>query len=116
MVLDKRIKTWNFFYWDAGKRRSKKTGTLRQYPTKASAWRAAKALRDAVESHVKVSSNAPKVSTLIEQYRAEKMPTRHDTTRGEVTNLGFAFTSCRSGEITRSQTYKHDLSNCGWNL
>jgi len=95
VVLDKRIKTWNFFYWDAGKRRSKKIGTLRQYPTKASAWRAAKALRDAVESHVKVSSNAPKVSTLIEQYRAEKMPTRHDTRGGYESWLRVYMYRCR---------------------
>src|ERR1700687_5716794 len=45
VVLDKRIKTWNFFFWENGKRRSKKIGTVSQYPTKASAWRAAKALK-----------------------------------------------------------------------
>jgi hypothetical protein len=49
VVLDKRIKTWNLFFWENGKRRSKKIGTVSQYPTNASAWRAAKALRDAVE-------------------------------------------------------------------
>jgi integrase len=80
VVLDRRIKTWNFFYWDAGKRRSKKIGTLRQYPTKASAWRAAKALRDAVEKQVIVSA-VPTVSNLIPQYRVEKMPQRLDTRR-----------------------------------
>jgi len=72
--LDKRIKTWNFFWWDHGKRRSKKIGTVSQYPTKASAWRATKALRDAVETQVRCISTPPNVSTLIEQYRAEKMP------------------------------------------
>lgn len=81
VVLDKRIKTWNFFFWDSGKRRSKKIGTVSQYPTKASAWRAAKTLRDAVENQVKVSSTAPNVSTLVEQYRAEKMPQRYSTRR-----------------------------------
>ena len=50
IALDKRIRTWNFFFWENGKRRSKKIGTVNQYPTKASAWRAAKALRDAVEN------------------------------------------------------------------
>jgi integrase len=81
VVLDKRIKTWNFFFWENGKRRSKKIGTLSQFPTKASAWRAAKPLRDAVESRVSVSDVAPKVNTLVEQYRAEKMPKRSDTRR-----------------------------------
>lgn len=80
VVLDKRIRTWNFFYWDAGKRRSKRIGTLRQYPTKASASRAAKALRDSVEKQVIVSA-VPTVSNLIPQYRVEKMPRRLDTRR-----------------------------------
>jgi len=82
VVLDKRIKTWNFFFWENGKRRSKKIGSLSQYPTKASAWRAAKPLRDAVERQVKVGSNVtPTVRRLVEQYRAEKMPKRNDTRR-----------------------------------
>jgi integrase len=83
VVLDKRIKTWNFFFWEKGKRRSKKIGTTSQFPTKASAWRAAKPLRDAVETQtiIKPTSTAPTVSTLVEQYRAEKMPTRLDTRR-----------------------------------
>jgi integrase len=81
IVLDKRIKTWNFFFWEKGKRRSKRIGTMSQYPTKASAWRAAKPLRDAVENQVKISSAAPTVNTLVEQYRAEKMPRRSDTRR-----------------------------------
>lgn len=82
--LDKRIKTWHFFWWENGKRRSKRIGTLSQYPTKASAWRAAKTLRDAVENQTQVnpSSTAPTVSTLVELYRIEKMPTRHSTRHG----------------------------------
>jgi integrase len=82
VVLDKRTKVWNFFYWDAGKRRSKQIGTKSEYPTKASAWRAAKALRDAVENQVSISNTAPTVNTLVEQYRVEKMPKRHDTRGG----------------------------------
>jgi integrase len=82
VVLDKRIKTWNFFYWENGKRHSKKIGVVSQYPTKASAWRAAKALRHSLENQTKVSSNAPTVLTLVEQYRAEKMPERISTRHG----------------------------------
>ena len=82
VVLDKRIKTWNFFFWENGKRRSKKIGTVSQYPTKASAWRAAKPLRDAVESQLQVvSTNLLTVRSLVDQYRAEKMPRRNDTRR-----------------------------------
>ncbi len=83
VVLDKRIKTWNFLWWENGKRRSKKIGTMSQYPTKASAWRAAKAIRDAVANQEQLNSSpSPTVSTLVEQYRAEKMPLRLDTNRG----------------------------------
>jgi len=82
VVLDKRIKTWNFFFWENGKRRSKKIGAMSQFPTKASAYRAAKPLRDAVEQRVSISKAAPTVNTLVEQYRAEKMPQRYSTRHG----------------------------------
>jgi hypothetical protein len=54
-----------------------------QYPTQASAWRAAKPLRDAIENQTQVnpSNVAPTVTALVEQYRAEKMPRRNDTRR-----------------------------------
>jgi integrase len=82
VVLDKRIKTWNFFYWDNGVRRSKRIGTTKEYPTKASAWRAAQALRQMVENQVTTGNRAPTVKTLVAQYRAEKMPARASTRRG----------------------------------
>jgi integrase len=81
IVLDKRIKKWNFFYWENGKRRSKQIGPTSQYPTKASAWRAAKPLRDALETLTQPSS-VPSITTLVNQYRIEKMPKRLDTHRG----------------------------------
>jgi integrase len=83
VVLDKRIKTWNFFWWENGKRRSKQIGSVSQYPTKASAWRAAKPLRDAVENQTQVNTTneTPILGTLVEQYRLEKMPTRFSTRR-----------------------------------
>jgi integrase len=82
VVLDKRIKTWNFFFWENGKRRSKKIGAMSQFPTRASAWRAAKALRHSLENQVSISNAAPTVNTLVEQYRAEKMPKRTMTRQG----------------------------------
>ena len=82
VTLDKRIKAWNFFWWADGKRHSKTVGTLRDYPTKTAAWKAAKPLRDAVENQSKVTDTAPMVNTLVEQYRTEKMPQRLDTNRG----------------------------------
>jgi|ERR1700733_7861573 len=82
IVLDRRRKTWNFLWWENGKRRSKRIGTLGQFPTKASVWRAAKPLRDAVEGRAVNPAPTPcTVSTLVGQYRAEKMPTRYSTRR-----------------------------------
>jgi len=83
VVLDKRRKTWNFLRWENGERRSKKIGTISQFPTKASAWRAAKPLRDAVEKQTQVNAMRTPctVSTLVEQYRTEKMPQRYSTRR-----------------------------------
>ena len=76
IAQDHRSKTWNFFWWDNGKRKCKALG---RFPTKAAAWKAAKPLCDALETQPK--SGVPTVSTLVEQYRAEKMPRRKDTRR-----------------------------------
>jgi len=82
VVLDKRTKRWNFFWWQDGKRHSKAIGTLKDLPTKADAWRAARPLRDALETETKIifrNEQAPTVKTLVEQYRAERMPQRKGT-------------------------------------
>ena len=81
VVLDKRIKCWNFFLVGERQAALKENRHREPIPTKASAWRAAKTLRHSLENQTKVSSNATTVLTLVEQYRAEKMPTRSDTRR-----------------------------------
>jgi integrase len=79
VVLDRRINTWSFLWWENGKRKSKSLG---KHPTKTAAWRAAKPLRDALETKPKiVTDTVITVNTLIESYRAEKMPKREDTRR-----------------------------------
>jgi integrase len=79
VVQDKRDKVWRFFWWNNGKRESKVLG---RFPTKAAAWKAAKPLRDALEAKPQqLNSCVPTVGTLVEQYRAEKMPERKDTHR-----------------------------------
>jgi integrase len=79
-VQDKRDKMWRFFWWEEGVRRSKVIG---RFTTKAAAWKAAKPLRDRLEKQTQeAKSDAPTVKTLVEHYRAEKMPTRHDTRGG----------------------------------
>ena len=81
VVFDKRRGTWNYLWRVNGARRSKLLGTKREYPTKAAAWRAAELLRHSLETQV-VSTRAITVSTLVEHYRAEKMPQRASTKRG----------------------------------
>lgn len=89
VVLDKRSKQWNFFFWESGKRRSKKIGSKKEYPTKTLAWKASKTLRDALETQKPIAAVSaapvvvvPTISKLVEEYRVEKMPTRHDTRGG----------------------------------
>ena len=77
VVQDRRDGVFRFFWWDNGKRKSKVLG---RFPTKAAAWKAAKPLRDDLEKPQ--PSSVPTVATLVEQYRKEKMPTRHDTRGG----------------------------------
>jgi integrase len=79
IAQDNRSKVWNFFWRENGKRKCK---TLGRFPTKAAAWKAAKPLRDALENAQQLSTGVPTVDTLVKQYRAEKMPTRHDTRAG----------------------------------
>lgn len=77
VVRDRRSKVWQFFWWADGRRHSK---TLGHFPTKAAAWNAAQQFR--VQPSQPKPSSVPTVSTLVAQYRTEKMPTRHDTRGG----------------------------------
>jgi integrase len=78
--FDKRRGTWNYLFYDHGKRRSKLIGTKRQYPTKAAAWKGLDTVRAFVEQ-AKSEAAPPTVQTLVERYRAEKMATRYSTRR-----------------------------------
>jgi len=81
VVFDKRRKTWNYLWWEGGKRRSRLIGSIGRYRTKASAWYAAESQLDSQESTAAVVGNGPTVNTLVEQYRKERMPKRADTRR-----------------------------------
>jgi len=74
LVFDRARGTWRFLQWVNGKRKSQTIGTKQEFPTRASAWKAVKPL-------AQVSTTAPTVNMLVEQYRAEKMPTRYSTRR-----------------------------------
>jgi len=79
IAQDHRSKVWNFFWWENGKRKCKALG---RFPTKADAWKAAKPLRDALETQMQVNPSVPMVMALVEEYRAEKMPRRKNTRLG----------------------------------
>jgi integrase len=77
VVKDRRSQLWQFFWWADGRRHSK---TLGRFPTKTAAWNAAQQFR--VQPPQPQPSSAPTVATLVERYRAERMPTRYSTRRG----------------------------------
>src|SRR5437016_6055897 len=81
VVFDKRIRTWHFIWWRNGKRRSKVIGSIREFPTKASAWKAAKPLVAAMDNQVQ-HTKPGSVGDLVNLYRAERMPQRRSTRRG----------------------------------
>jgi integrase len=78
--FDKRRGTWNYLFYDHGNRRSKLIGTKRHYPTKAAAWKASEFVRASLGPPIN-KGQAPTVQSLVEDYRAEKMPTRYSTRR-----------------------------------
>jgi len=81
VVFDKRRKTWNFLWWKDGKRRSKQIGTSVEYPTKGAAWRAVQLFSPLTETPESATSSVTTVKSLAERYCAERMPSRHSTSR-----------------------------------
>jgi integrase len=79
VVFDKRRKTWNYLWWEQGKRRSRLIGTLQQYPTKGSAWRTAQSLQPTAVTPIVETGMT--VRAVAARYEAERFPTRHDTAR-----------------------------------
>jgi integrase len=76
--FDRRRRTWNYLWYESGRRRSKLIGSKQQYPTKAAAWKAVQA----IPKQPCKAQNTQTVATLVEQYREEKMPKRASTRRG----------------------------------
>jgi integrase len=77
LVRDRRSKKWQFFWWANGRRHSK---TLGSFPTKTAAWNAAQAFR--AQPAQPKPTGVPTVASLVDHYRAEKMPTRLNSNRG----------------------------------
>jgi integrase len=75
--FDKRRRTWNYLWYESGKRRSKLIGTKQQFPTKESAWKEAERLK--VKPNERPSGET--VQSVITRYEAERMPARLSTAR-----------------------------------
>ena len=74
---DKRRKTWNYLWYDGPVRRSKRIGTKQEFPTKAAAWKEVQRL----EMQQERTERGATVRSIIAQYEAERMPSRHSTAR-----------------------------------
>ena len=87
VVFDKRRKTWNFLWWETGKRRSRVIGTLREFRTKGAAQHEAQSFfadvlkQPAENSGVVKNSEKQTVKTLAARYEQERLPSRHSTAR-----------------------------------
>jgi len=82
VVFNKRFGTWNFLWCENGHRRSKVIGTAQQFPTKAAAWRAAEPLRKQLDQVATSDQSVITLRSLVERYRAERMPRRAMTRQG----------------------------------
>src|ERR1035441_4314338 len=75
--FDKRRGTWNYLFYDHGKRRSQRIGTKKEFPTKAAAWKAVQHIHVAPQKQ----SDGVTVRDVSTRYQAERMPTRKCTAR-----------------------------------
>jgi integrase len=73
-----RVPSWNFLWWENGKRKSRLLGSIIELPQREDAEKKAAPLRRQLGRHQPV----PTIATLVERYRAEKMPQRMSTQHG----------------------------------
>ena len=86
VVFDKRRKTWNFLWWEDGKRRSTLIGTQKAFRTRGAARRAAESFRpnmigQPLESPMLIESETLTVNALAARYERERLPSRYSTAR-----------------------------------
>ncbi len=75
--FDKRRKTWNYLWYESGKRRSKLIGRKQEHPTKAAAWKEVERLQIRTRDEL-----TPEIMrNVIARYEVERMPARHSTAR-----------------------------------
>lgn len=78
-MFDKRRRTWNYLWWEAGKRRSRVLGTLQQYRTKGAAWEAAQSLQPVASNPIVQTGTT--VRAITARYESERLPARFSTAR-----------------------------------
>lgn len=84
VVFDKRRKTWNFLWWEDGRRRSRLIGNLKEFPTKGAAWTGVQAFvpsHEGLEAAIDELVGVPTVKALAARYESERMPSRRSTRR-----------------------------------
>ncbi len=79
IVYNKSRATWNYLFFEAGIRKSRRLGTLAELPTKQDAERKAEVIKR--EIRLIDRRSVPTVKQMVEGYRAERMPKRWDTRR-----------------------------------
>ena len=79
VVFDKRRKVWNFLFCDGETRPTKLIGSIRDYPSKAAAWRAVES--NSLSSVEEPINSIPTLRTLTKRYEAEKLVSRSETAR-----------------------------------
>jgi hypothetical protein len=80
VVFNKRFGTWNYLWFEEGRRRSKLIGTIEEYKTREAALRASEGLRPSV--HELRPHDLPTVRALVNEFRSEEMPERFSTRVG----------------------------------
>lgn len=86
VVFDKRRKTWNFLWWEEGKRHSKLIGTRKEFRTKGAAQRQVQSflsevLGQPLENSKAIQSEIYTVRALATRYERERLPSRYSTAR-----------------------------------
>ncbi|MGB7132492.1 MAG: site-specific integrase [Candidatus Sulfotelmatobacter sp.] len=76
VVYSRKRGTWHLKWYEHGKPKRRQLGTIREFPSRAMAEKAAEPFRRMLAKPVKT---VPTVSILVEQYKLEKMSTRAST-------------------------------------
>jgi integrase len=115
VVLNKRFGTWNFLWFEGGRRRSRKLGDVSELRTKEAAVDKAVVLRRQLGFEREIS--IPDVKMLVKQFELEKMSKRHSTRRvGRIWLNKYVLPTWGHFPITKLQPRPVELWLCSLNL